>query len=307
MQQTRRFATYNTKDLFANDDPDSVRRYGWVAEVIAELDADVVAVQEITATTQPAAEALLAHLAEMTGMTATISPATGPGGAVYAAGAGGHRLAVGLLWRKDPAIVVQPDTVRVYGASSFFHSLIKLAMTIDGVPITVASWHAAPVGKHRRADEAERVVSAVAFTGRPALVGCDGNTIGSATIVDPVSGERALYDADPYAAQPWQPGFVHTCTWQTDDDGVIVSHAADRTPTQTLSAGGLRDVAPTLGVPWAPTAGHHPTDALGMPRRLDYTLATGDVQLVQYQVVDTALTRKASDHLPTVTTWATRP
>jgi hypothetical protein len=27
------------------------------------------------------------------------------------------------------------------------------------------------------------------------------------------AGGYRFYDDDPYPDQPWQPGFVHTCTW----------------------------------------------------------------------------------------------
>lgn len=298
----RRFATYNLMDMFAGDD--QAARYAQVAEVVAGLRADVVAVQELTAATQPVAEAQVARLAEMTGMTATVT--AGGQRPVHAAGAGGNRFAVGLLWRNSPAIVARPDTLRVYGAASFFHSLVKLTLTVDGAPITFASWHACPIGKYRRADEAERVISAIGRAG-PALLGCDGNTIGYATVTA-ADGTRQFYDDDPYAKRPWQPGFVHTCTWE-DDAGVIRSHHADRAAARILAAGGLHDVAPTLGERWAPTAGHHPDDALGMDRRLDYVHATTDLlsRLIAYEVVDTALARTASDHLPAVATWTSQP
>lgn len=62
---------------------------------------------------------------------------------------------------------------------------------------------------------------------------------------------------------------------------------------------------PTVGARWAPTAGHHSTDALGMDRRIDFTHATAEMmkRIARYEVYDTAQARFASDHLPSGTVW----
>ena len=299
------FYTWNLKDLWADEaDTD---RYAAVVGVLRELGATVVAVQEVIAADQAAAMSQLARLADLTGMTATVSPG-GAGDAdshrpVYAGGAGGNRFATGLLWARDADVIVHPDSFRVYGGSDFFHSLTKVDLTIGVDRITVASWHGCPIGQPRRASEAERVVSAL-LSSELGIIGSDANTIGSARVPDGVGGYR-YYDDDPYAGQPWQPGFVHTCTWTTDDRGEIIEHQADRAAARILAAGGLLDVAPTIGAPWTPTAGHHRTDALGLDRRIDFTHATAAMikRITRHEVYDTPQARRASDHLPSGTFW----
>ncbi|MDG4795196.1 hypothetical protein [Micromonospora sp. WMMD1082] len=254
------FYTWNLKDYLSTDTDTDTYRYAAVVDVIRELGATVIAVQEVTAASQAAAMAQMARLADLTGMTATVS-AGGPGEAasdrpVYAGGAGGNRFATGLLWARDTSVRVHPDSFRVYGGSDFFHSLTKVDLTIGGERMTVASGHYCPIGQPRRASEAKRVVSAMPLDGL-GLVGSDGNTIGFARVPDGMGGYR-FYDDDPYASRPWQPGFVHTCTWTTDERGEIVAHQADREAARILAAGGLHDVAPTIGAEWTPTAGHQP-------------------------------------------------
>ncbi|MEV6927055.1 hypothetical protein AB0M46_21480 [Dactylosporangium sp. NPDC051485] len=301
------FYTWNLKDFWAaGGDAD---RYAAVVEVIRDLGATVLAVQEVIAADQAAAMAQLARLADLTGMTATVNTAStgSTGGAdvqpVHAGGAGGHRFATGLLWSADAGITVHEDTFRVYGSSDFFHSLTKLDLTIGGDRITVASWHGCPIGQARRASEAERVVSAL-LSSELGIIGSDANTIGAARVPDGRGGYRD-YDDDPYAGQPWQPGFVHTCMWSTDAAGGVVSHQADRAAARILAAGGLHDVAPAIGAPWTATAGHHSSDALGMGRRIDFTHATTAMldRITRHHVYDTPRARFASDHLPSGTFW----
>ncbi|MEU1813252.1 hypothetical protein [Micromonospora aurantiaca (nom. illeg.)] len=304
------FYTWNLKDFWAADaDTD---RCAAVVDVIRELGATVIAVQEVIAADQATAMARLARLADLTGMTATV-PAGDSGEAdsgrpIYAGGAGGNRFATGLLWARDAGITVHPKTFRVYGGGDFFHSLTKVDLIIGGDRITVASWHGCPIGQPRRASEAERVVSAL-LSSELAIIGSDANTIGSARVPDGAGGYRD-YDEDPYACRPWQRGFVHTCTWTTGDSGEVVEHHADRTAARIMAAGGLYDVAPTIGAPWTATAGHHRTDALGMDRRIDFIHATAAMvqRITRHQVHDTPLARFASDHLPSGTFWtASRP
>jgi endonuclease/exonuclease/phosphatase family metal-dependent hydrolase len=70
-----------------------------------------------------------------------------------------------------------------------------------------------------------------------------------------------------------------------------------------LWAGGLHDAAALLRAQWHPTAGHHPDDVYGVHgvlRRIDGVRVTGSLTaaLRAHHVLDTALTREASDHLP---------
>ena len=295
----RHFGTYNLMNFDSTKDGERGRQ---LARVIDGMGVDVLAVQELTAATQEQAERQLAALAAMTGMTATLPGQDGA--ARYAAGAGGNRFAVGLLWRDDPAIVALPETQRVYAGGNFFHSLIRMSFLIDGKKVSFVSWHGRPIGRRGRADEAERVRSAVAGYG-PAFVGCDANTIGYARVIDPETQKPKFYDDDPYEHQPWQPGFIHTCTWQEDELGKIRAHRADREAARVLQAGGLHDVAAMLGTPWTATSGHHPADALGIPRRLAFIFADAEMApLVQsLEIVETADALDTSDHLPVTTSW----
>jgi endonuclease/exonuclease/phosphatase family metal-dependent hydrolase len=70
-----------------------------------------------------------------------------------------------------------------------------------------------------------------------------------------------------------------------------------------LWAGGLHDVAAALRAPWQATVGHHPDDSYGVrgiSRRIDGIRVTKQLLggLRAYGVEDSALTRRASDHLP---------
>ena len=204
--------TWNLRDFWASDaDAD---RYAAVVEVIRELRPTVIAVQEVIAADQATAMVQLARLAELTQMSATVS--AGSSGEAdsdrptSAGAAGGNRFATGLTWARDLDITVQPNSFRPYRRNDFFHSLTKLDLKLGGERITVASWHGCPIGQPRRASEAERVVSALLGSDF-ATIGSDVNSIGYARVPDGHSGYR-FYDDDPYAAQPWQPGFVHTCT-----------------------------------------------------------------------------------------------
>ena len=70
-----------------------------------------------------------------------------------------------------------------------------------------------------------------------------------------------------------------------------------------LWAVGLHDAAALIRADWQPTTGHHPDDvygAHGVRRRIDGVRVTGPLAaaLRAHEVLDTAQTRAASDHLP---------
>src|SRR5260370_895194 len=72
------------------------------------------------------------------------------------------------------------------------------------------------------------------------------------------------------------------------------------------------DTAAALpGADWHPTAGHHPADvygAHGVRRRIDGVRVTGSLAAAvrAHQVLDTAQTRAASDHLPVTVEYLPR-
>jgi endonuclease/exonuclease/phosphatase family metal-dependent hydrolase len=70
-----------------------------------------------------------------------------------------------------------------------------------------------------------------------------------------------------------------------------------------LWAGGLHDAAALTGAGWQATTGHHPDDVYarhGVRRRIDAVRVTGQLAaaLRGHEVLDSAMTREASDHLP---------
>ena len=79
------FGTYNLLDLFAADTAEHQRHYETVAGVIAGLDADVLAVQEILA---PDAETAARRLRQLAGDAGLNCEVPGPG----ASGGPGARL-----------------------------------------------------------------------------------------------------------------------------------------------------------------------------------------------------------------------
>lgn len=154
----RRFATYNAFNLYEERRGPELARYDQVAEVIVGLDADVVAIQEIRTDHAPSAGDLLAKIAEAAGMTAAVTPAwwteDDAQNPTYAIAPGAHTFHTGLMWRPGAGIEPDPRTLQTWGAGTFFHSLIRLTLRLDGKPVGFASYHAAPFGRQMRADQA---------------------------------------------------------------------------------------------------------------------------------------------------------
>ena len=297
--QSVRFATYNLLDLFADDSPPSRRHYETITGVIRSLGPDVLAVQEILAPDAQAAAHRLRQLADDVGLRCEVP---GPGAAREAAIAvGGHGYHVGLMWRAG--IEAVPGSLRCRGGRDFWHGLAVVTLDVGGTLVRHGSFHATPFGRALRADQNERLVAAITRPAGepPALVGADWNTesadrVGSA-------GRWDLYEpADPYAGVDWFPDLIYQCQWDYDSHGRR-RHWADRRPGDVLWAGGLHDAAALLRAEWQPTTGHHPDDvygARGVRRRIDGVRVTGHLAdaLRAHRVLDTALTRQASDHLP---------
>lgn len=161
-----RFATYNL--LNYGTDPE---RADLVHQVIGGIRADsqaegdglVVAVQELIADGDDKADAagrLLQELGEATGLECLHRPNE------PAVGVGNHRFHVGLLW--TPGVEPAGDW-RVYSGTNMWHSEAKLSLDVGARrPIQHAAYHAPPFGRHRRADEAERVVATMTRPSGPA-------------------------------------------------------------------------------------------------------------------------------------------
>jgi endonuclease/exonuclease/phosphatase family metal-dependent hydrolase len=289
-----RFTTYNMLDLFAADTAEARRHYETIIAVIGALGTDVVAVQEILAPDADTAAQRLRQIADDTGMHCQV-PGSGA-----ALAFGGHGYHVGLLWRDG--IEPLPGSLRCYGGRDFWHGLALVTLDVGGTPIRHGAFHATPFGRGMRADQNERLVAAVTRPSGepPALVGADWNT----ECADRILAGRAweLFEPDPYAGVDWFADLVYQCQWDYDEQGRR-RHWADRRPGDVLWAGGLHDVAALLGADWHPTTGHHPDDvygAHGVRRRIDAVRVTGPLAAAMraHQVIDTAQTRAASDHLP---------
>ncbi|MBV9206004.1 MAG: hypothetical protein JO037_11505 [Actinobacteria bacterium] len=293
------FTSYNLLDLFAGDAPEASRHYAAILAVIGALGADVLAVQEIVAPDGETAARRLRQLADDSGLHCEVP---GPGRAGDAALAvGGHGYHVGLMWRDG--IEPVPGTLRRYGGRDFWHGLAMVTLDVGGLLIRHAAFHATPFQRGLRADQNECLVAAVTRPRGelPALVGADWNTECADRI--PAGGRWELYEpADPYAGTGWFADLIYQCRWDYDSRGRR-RHWADRQPGDVLWAGGLHDVAALTGADWHPTTGHHPGDvygAHGIRRRIDGVRVTEPLAAAMrgLEVLDTAQTRAASDHLP---------
>jgi endonuclease/exonuclease/phosphatase family metal-dependent hydrolase len=302
-----RFGTYNLLDLFAADSAEDRRHYETIAGVIRDLAADVLAVQEILAPDAETAARRLRQLAGDAGLNCEVpgSPDAegpgGPGGGPQAAIAfGGHGYHVGLMWRDG--IEPVPGSLRCYGGRDFWHGLALVTLDVGGTLVRHGAFHASPFCRRLRADQNERLVAAVTRPRGepPVLVGADWNTESA----DRVPAGPLYEPGDPYAGVEWFADLIYQCQWDYDQQGRR-RHWADREPGDVLWAGGLHDAAAVTGAAWQPTAGHHPADAYGargVLRRIDAVRVTGALvpALRAHQVIDTARTREASDHLPVV-------
>src|SRR5580704_6502462 len=304
-----RFTTYNLLNLFAADTARDRQHYETITGVIRALDADVLAVQEILAPDAATAAERLRRLADDAGMRCEVPGSAGPsgpsgpsgagagGGSEVAVAFGGHGYHVGLMWREG--IEPVPGSLRCYGGRDFWHGLALVTLDVGGTRIRHGSFHATPFSPGLRADQNVRLAAAVTRPAGepPVLVGADWNTESA----DRIMGD--LYEpADPYAGVEWFADLVYQCQWDYDERGRR-RHWADRRPGDVLWTGGLHDVAALIGADWHPTTGHHPDDvygAHGVRRRIDSIRVTEPLAAAMraHQVLDTAQTRAASDHLP---------
>jgi endonuclease/exonuclease/phosphatase family metal-dependent hydrolase len=299
-----RFGTYNVLDLFAADSAEERRHYAAIAGVIRDLDADVLAVQEILAPDAETAARRLRQLAGDAGLNCEVPGDGAAGGGACGGGSqaaiafGGHGYHVGLMWRDG--IEPVPGSLRCYGGRDFWHGLALVTLDVGGTLIRHGSFHASPFCRRLRADQNERLVAAVTRPRGepPVLVGADWNTESA----DRLPAGPLYEPADPYAGVEWFADLIYQCQWDYDEHGRR-RHWADREPGDVLWAGGLHDAAAVTGAAWQPTAGHHPADAYGargVRRRIDAVRVTEALvpALRAHQAIDTPRTRAASDHLP---------
>ena len=302
-RQPVRFASYNLLDLFESDSEEEQQRYQLIREVIASLNADVLAVQEIRATRPAAARTRLRQLAADVGMQCVVPAADDDRGRTALA-TGGRGYHCGLLWR--PELSPVPGSFREAPVGRFWHGAGWVTLDFGGIKVRHGTFHAAPFVRRLRADQNELLIALISSGPErdvPLLMGADWNTESADLVPDGQTGALKLYEpADPYAGVSWFDGLVHQCDWSYDRLGRR-KHWADRHPGDVLFAGGLLDAAAVLRAPWQPTCGHYPGDGYGsrgIMRRIDAIRVQRRVgpALRAYQVADSELSRRASDHLP---------
>lgn len=294
------FSSYNLLNLFADESDEERRHYEAITGVIRGLGADVIAVQEILAADGATAASRLRQLASSVGMRCEVPGRPGQDGNTAIA-VGGHGYHVGLMWREG--IEPVPGSLRCYGSRDFWHGLAMVTLDLGGTLVRHGSFHATPFCRALRADQNERLVAAITRPEGepPALIGADWNTECADRVAS--AGTWRLYEpADPYDGIDWFADLIYQCEWDYGADGRR-RHWADRRPGDVLWAGGLHDAAALIGADWQPTTGHHPGDVYsrhGVSRRIDGIRVTGEIAdaLRAHQVLDTAVTRDASDHLP---------
>lgn len=301
-----RFTTYNLLDVgWQQSERD---RWSQVAAVIADLDADVVAVQEVR--TEPGGhDAMVRWLAAECGMRCEL-----PDGSV-AVEPGSAGFGVALLWSDRVRPV--PDRVR---RVRLFHGLIvadfHVPTTDDGdeqVVVAHAAVHGPPFGRNARVDEAERVAGVLTRWGTAAVVvGGDWNGVGADH-----GRDGRFYDHDPYAEmREWLPDLIYQTDRVHDDRGRLVSWSANRDAALTLRDGGLVDAAAALdrvmpaGLEWQATTGHWAGDPFP-PRRIDAARTTAAmVPALRAVAVHRVPGRSGvdpttvSDHLPVILDYA---
>ncbi|MGP8298129.1 endonuclease/exonuclease/phosphatase family protein [Streptomyces inhibens] len=282
----------------------------WQARVTAvhEIGPHILGLQEIvvdeSATDkeewdETAAETIKAFAADC-GLTATVDATPGhPHGTAMAANS--HRpWYTALLWHPDAADVV-PGSYRPFGAPDFWHGFTTARFDIGACkPVTIGSYHGAPIRPDFPANEARRVKSIYRRTGgaKPGFVIGDFNAPSAATVTE--GGVQRYYDAEPYRDQ--DHGDLE---YRVIPETIGGEQLADRLQTQALLRRGFMvDAAPHLGVPPYPTVGHW-EDGRGDPdlwgeHRIDLILATRPAApaLVHYGVHPSKAAREASDHLP---------
>ncbi|WP_342213953.1 endonuclease/exonuclease/phosphatase family protein [Nocardia wallacei] len=279
--------SYNLLEYGLSDSAEELARRERIHEVVRSAAADVVAVQELRAEGDGAAEraaGLLRGLAEATGLSCELPD----GSAAVALGNVGFH--VGLLW--NPSI--EAVAWRSWSGRQFWHSLGRVVLDAGGPLVGYAAFHNRPFGRYARMDETERFASVLLRPqdGLPTIAGLDGNVAYAHRNPD-----GSWYDPDPFAGRPVNRDTIHQCTWTYNSNGDRV-FAVDRGPGEILAVSGLVDAAVATGSPWMPTTGHWVHDQVD--RRLDAILAPPDLApaLRSYEVVRTDLALSASDHLP---------
>jgi endonuclease/exonuclease/phosphatase family metal-dependent hydrolase len=266
-----------------------------VEQALRDERPAIALLQEIYAPNRDEAVERVRSLADKVGLDCEL-----PDGTVAMA-YGSKDMHAAILWDTDQDVAPKPDTFRFYGLGELWHAMVLGTVTIDTVPLTVASYHAPSLGQGKRLDEAERIMftATSGFTAKAKLYCGDFNGISNARTP---TGE--YYDDDPYEGLQPAPEQVFQLEWTEAPDGSIVDPHVTRRVAEILSFGGLlHDVAPSLSEEWKATIGHwHPDGPHGL-RRVDQAWATLPVlrAIRSCTPIETDATTTGSDHLPVKT------
>ncbi len=291
-----RYATYNPNHLYRPDQGrDEEMRFDLAEQVINEIEPDVLAIQELHATTQEEAVTSIHRLAEATGLRCTIDNSPTQTTTVIK----GHRsqLATGLLWRHGIEPVV--NSWRVIQPDKFWHALSMLTLDVGGVQVDHACYHGPPIARRpdlgvvlrERISEAKLIASTMADPGQNSFtaIGADWNTL---------SADKLGDDYYDYLTLP------------AGLDPEVAQLAQNRMAGAVLLDSGLVDVAPAL--PGASittrqlTTGHQKGSKYG-GRRIDlFRVKPKMLSAIRaYGVVMSKAAIQASDHLPVVLEYET--
>ncbi|MFF2331796.1 MULTISPECIES: endonuclease/exonuclease/phosphatase family protein [unclassified Streptomyces] len=263
---TIRVATYNMLD--GGVDTSSTKRWKQQMEMLNEVAPDVLCLQE--------AKHFDAGLGQMAKATAD---------------------ALGMYWEIAPSAshgchvmtLVRPGRVQFrdfeadVAEGTFHHTASRAALVAldTGWEFEVIATHLAPFWPAKRSEEASWLTE----HGKKDNVLLVGDL-----------NSRAPGDPEP-ADWDWLPAHLHSRHRVLNQDGSY--GPSDRRALAALFHAGFRDPVTHAQFPWAQTVGYWSEEERDVYRS-DYVLASEGMahRLVSWAVVDTAVTRQISDHLP---------
>jgi endonuclease/exonuclease/phosphatase family metal-dependent hydrolase len=279
-QTLLRFASVNAYNLYADAADES--RYKQMEALIRDLDADIIAVQEIISAgvgpqqKRPGAVRGLRRLAAAVDRHCEVGgePAVAVGGIIH------H---TGLLWRDGITPVPGSLHALTREGAGMWHCAISAVFDFAGQPVRIGSVQLSPFDLAWSTSDVSQLLRVFNSGHAPGLLGGDFNCV-------------AASDPDPYEGVPWHPDHAYQLT----DTGAV-----DRRPAHRLEAehlGRMRDCARLVGTEWTATTGHHPVDH-NPPRRLDRWYATHNLSpeaVTGYKVIDHDAVGDTTDHLPVI-------
>ncbi|MFG3429479.1 endonuclease/exonuclease/phosphatase family protein [Streptomyces californicus] len=264
-----RVASYNLMDGGTQDWPAQL-------ELLASLEADLLGVQEAKHW-ERSDHARLHEAVEALGMQPLFAPSHSHG----------CHLVLFYRWPRVRCRGFRPDI----SCGRFHHTAARAQFTVDGLDerLRVLHWHGHPFSPTGRVTEAGWLTEYADPDHLTLLIG-DLNTGG-------LTGVGA--DREPDWDQV--PRHLHSRHRLLLPDGTY--GASDRRAMSALANAGFIDPPQQLGMVPPRTAGHWGRGSEPFDRRSDYVLLSRRLApaLQDHRVVDTADSRRLSDHLPVVT------